>query len=97
MVIERIDRQDRGHDALTEFRDRTPSINHVRSRGATGGRDPAHELYEHAAGLLTTAQALEAATHDARRGRRRGPHAGLLGGIAGRARGRDGAAASSRA
>jgi hypothetical protein len=27
------------------------------------GRDPAHELYEHAAGLLATAQALEAATH----------------------------------
>jgi hypothetical protein len=32
-----------------------------------GGRDPAHELYDHAAGLLATAQALEAATrpHDA--------------------------------
>ena len=29
----------------------------------TSGRDPAHELYEHAAGLLATAQALEAATH----------------------------------
>jgi hypothetical protein len=28
-----------------------------------GGRDPAHELYDHAAGLLATAQALEAATH----------------------------------
>jgi hypothetical protein len=34
-----------------------------RSEGSTGGRDPAHELYEHAAGLLATAQALEAATH----------------------------------
>jgi hypothetical protein len=29
----------------------------------TSGRDPAHELYEHAAGLLATAQALEVATH----------------------------------
>ena len=29
----------------------------------TGGRDPAHKLYEHAAGLLASAQALEAATH----------------------------------
>jgi hypothetical protein len=28
----------------------------------SGGRDPAHELYEHAAGLLASAQALEAAT-----------------------------------
>ena len=28
-----------------------------------GGRDPAHELYDHAAGLLATAQALEVATH----------------------------------
>jgi hypothetical protein len=27
-----------------------------------GGRDPAHELYDHAAGLLATAHALEAAT-----------------------------------
>jgi hypothetical protein len=27
-----------------------------------GGRDPAHELYDHAAGLLATAQALEVAT-----------------------------------
>jgi hypothetical protein len=30
---------------------------------ATGGRDPAHELYEHAAGLLAAAHALEAAAH----------------------------------
>jgi hypothetical protein len=29
----------------------------------SGGRDPAHELYEHAAGLLAAAQALEAAAH----------------------------------
>jgi hypothetical protein len=33
------------------------------SHAPTGGRDPAHELYEHAAGLLAAAQALEAATH----------------------------------
>lgn len=32
-------------------------------RAPIGGRDPARELYEHAAGLLATAQALEAATH----------------------------------
>ena len=32
-------------------------------RAPTGGRDPAHDLYEHAAGLLTSAQALEAAAH----------------------------------
>jgi small-conductance mechanosensitive channel len=31
--------------------------------GEAGGRDPAHELYEHAAGVLASAQALEAATH----------------------------------
>ena len=31
--------------------------------GTAGGRDPAHVLYEHAARLLETAQALEAATH----------------------------------
>ena len=42
----------------------TPSTSDARSRDATGGRDPAHELYEHAAGLLTTAHALEAATRE---------------------------------
>ena len=42
----------------------TPIIDDARAYDATGGRDPAHELYEHAASLLTTAQALEAATHD---------------------------------
>jgi hypothetical protein len=42
----------------------TPPTNDERSRNATGGRDPAHELYEHAAELLTTAHALEAATHE---------------------------------
>ena len=34
-----------------------------RDSAVTGGRDPAHELYEHAAGLLESAQALEAAAH----------------------------------
>jgi hypothetical protein len=34
-----------------------------RDSAVTGGRDPAHNLYEHAAGLLASAQALEAATH----------------------------------
>jgi hypothetical protein len=29
-----------------------------------GGRDPAQALYEHAAGLLASAQSLEAATHE---------------------------------
>src|SRR6478752_7996639 len=42
----------------------TPIIDDARTHGTTGGRDPAHELYEHAASLLSTAQALEAATHD---------------------------------
>jgi hypothetical protein len=32
------------------------------THSSTSGRDPAHELYEHAAGLLAAAQALEAAT-----------------------------------
>jgi len=31
-------------------------------RESTGGRDPAHALYEHAAGLLAAAQSLQAAT-----------------------------------
>ena len=39
-----------------------PRAGDARSPSA-GGRDPAHELYDHAAGLLATAQALEAATH----------------------------------
>jgi hypothetical protein len=53
-----------GMTLLTELVDCTPSTSHLPSRSATGGRDPAHELYEHAAGLLTTAQALEAATRE---------------------------------
>lgn len=60
MVIGRTDRHDRRMTALTTFRTNTaPS----RDRAPIGGRDPARELYEHAAGLLATAQALEAATH----------------------------------
>jgi hypothetical protein len=47
---------------LAESMVRAPRTDDVPSRFATRGRDPAHELYEHAAGLLTTAQALEAAT-----------------------------------
>ena len=39
------------------------SLRAADTHSPTGGRDPAHELYEHAAGLLATAQALEAATH----------------------------------
>src|SRR5687767_106564 len=48
---------------ITEPLASTPRSSNVRGGSAAGGRDPAHELYEHAAGLLTTAQALEAATH----------------------------------
>ncbi len=48
----------------TEFTISRPRAPHVRSHDTTGGRDPAHELYEHAAGLLKTAQALEAATRE---------------------------------
>jgi hypothetical protein len=36
---------------------------HAEGPLATGGRDPAHELYEHAAGLLASAHALQAAAH----------------------------------
>jgi hypothetical protein len=46
---------------LTESTAFAPRTDDVPSRSETCGRDPAHELYEHAAGLLTTAQALEAA------------------------------------
>ena len=48
---------------ITDYMASTPRTGTVRGGSAAGGRDPAHELYEHAAGLLTTAQALEAATH----------------------------------
>ncbi|HEX6020517.1 MAG TPA: hypothetical protein VFZ00_00885 [Solirubrobacter sp.] len=34
---------------------------HPDPRERTGGRDPAHELYEHAAGLLESAQSLQVA------------------------------------
>src|SRR3954464_10043291 len=52
------------HEAMTALTDppRTSS-GAVDTHSSTSGRDPAHELYEHAAGLLATAQALEAATH----------------------------------
>jgi hypothetical protein len=49
---------------LTEFMAPPPRTDDSPSRSATAGRDPAHELYEHAAGLLTTAQALDAATRE---------------------------------
>ena len=49
---------------LTDFMARAPRTDDEPGRFATGGRDPAHDLYEHAAGLLTTAQALEAATRE---------------------------------
>jgi hypothetical protein len=47
---------------LTQIMNESPSTGDPGSDGATGGRDPAHVLYEQAAGLLETAQALEAAT-----------------------------------
>jgi hypothetical protein len=47
--------------ALTEPTRTSPRA--VDTHSPTSGRDPAHELYEHAAGLLATAQALEVATH----------------------------------
>jgi hypothetical protein len=50
--------------SLTQLMVPTSSRNDVRGHDTAGGRDPAHELYEHAAGLLTTAQALEAATRE---------------------------------
>ena len=50
--------------SLTEFMAPPPCTDDSPSRSATAGRDPAHELYEHAAGLLTTAQALDAATRE---------------------------------
>ena len=39
-----------------------PTPTHSALRELTGGRDPAHTLYEHAAGLLASAQSLQAAT-----------------------------------
>lgn len=61
MVPQRIRCQHRGMTALTDPPRTSPRP--VDPHSPTGGRDPAHELYEHAAGLLATAQALEAATH----------------------------------
>ena len=48
--------------AMMEFTAPTPRTDDAQDPFA-GGRDPAHELYNHAAGLLATAQALEATTH----------------------------------
>ena len=47
--------------AMLELTAPMPNTDAARNSFA-GGRDPAHELYDHAAGLLATAQALEAAT-----------------------------------
>jgi hypothetical protein len=48
-----------GMTALTE--PRTPPLEPIHpQRERTGGRDPAHALYEHAAGLLASAQSLQA-------------------------------------
>jgi hypothetical protein len=52
--------QDRGMTAMTS--PLTPATALSDSHEPPGGRDPAHALYEHAAGLLASAQALEAAT-----------------------------------
>jgi hypothetical protein len=55
--------QDRRMTALMPRMDDPARHDDQRDPTLTGGRDPAHELYEHAAGLLASAQALEAATH----------------------------------
>src|SRR3954449_5996440 len=62
MVIEWSDRQD---EVMTALMERTKPMSRTSTPrdSFAGGRDPAHELYDHAAGLLATAQALEAATH----------------------------------
>jgi hypothetical protein len=49
--------------ALTQHLNPGSTTGDPDTSGMTGGRDPAHALYEQAAGLLATAQALEAATH----------------------------------
>jgi hypothetical protein len=54
--------QDRGMTALMHPLE-SIERRHQAAATDTGGRDPAHALYEHAAGLLASAQALEAATH----------------------------------
>ncbi len=63
MVCGRTRCQHRGMTALTLPIEATARHRPQRDSAVTGGRDPAHELYEHAAGLLASAQALEAATH----------------------------------
>jgi hypothetical protein len=49
---------------MTAMMELTAAMPHAENaqNSFAGGRDPAHELYDHAAGLLATAQALEAAT-----------------------------------
>ena len=47
--------------ALTEPRAPALTPFHPAQREPTGGRDPAHALYEHAAGLLASAQSLQVA------------------------------------
>jgi hypothetical protein len=48
--------QDADMTALIE----SSTLTHSAQREPTGGRDPAHALYEHAAGLLASAQSLQA-------------------------------------
>lgn len=61
--------QDRGHDGgMTARERRVRAVPFHTDAGAsdppTAGRDSAHALYEHAAGLLASAGALRAATHE---------------------------------
>src|SRR3954464_5871295 len=55
--------QDRGRDGIDAIHEFQGGWTHPHLSGSAGGRDPARVLYEHAAGLLGTAHALEAATH----------------------------------
>jgi hypothetical protein len=52
-------------ERMTALMEPTTAMPHTgdQQHSFAGGRDPAHELYDHAAGLLETAQALEAATY----------------------------------
>ncbi len=49
--------------ALAQLMSSDPASGDPCLPGTAGGRDPAHVLYEHAATMLETTQALEAATH----------------------------------
>jgi hypothetical protein len=46
---------------MTTLTPPAPTLTHSALRERTGGRDPAHALYEHAAGVLASAQSLQAA------------------------------------